>query len=132
MLKADLHTHTRRSDGLLEPAELVRAARAAGLDCLALTDHDTLAGLDEALAAGAETGVTVIPGIELSVRDRDATGQAIEDHLLAYFVDPTAPALLAYLAELQAGRRAMIDETLAALARLGVPVDPARVAELAR
>src|ERR687887_2349582 len=102
MIYADLHTHSNRSDGLLAPAALVRRARAAGVECLALTDHDSVAGVAEAAAAGEELGVLVIPGVELSVRDVDpGTGERSEDHLLGFFVDPSAPSLRAYLAELQ-------------------------------
>src|SRR5205085_10097707 len=93
---------------------------------------DTIAGVEEAISAGAALGVAVIPGTELSVRDIDpATGQRWEEHLLGFFLDPAAPALLAYLAELQRSREGMIQATLEALARLGVGVDPRRVAELA-
>ena len=112
---------------MLTPCELVRGARAAGLDLLALTDHDTVAGVDEALATGRELSVQVIPGVELSVRDA-----GVEEHLLGFFIDPTAPSLVDYLDALQATRRSMAQETLAILERLGVPVDPARVAELAQ
>ena len=69
----DLHTHTARSDGLLEPADLVVAAAAAGVRLLAITDHDTLAGVREIVAAGAvPRGLELLPGIELNavVRDR--------------------------------------------------------------
>jgi predicted metal-dependent phosphoesterase TrpH len=132
MIQADLHTHSNRSDGLLAPAELARQARAAGVECLALTDHDSVAGVAAAAAAGQALGVQVIPGVELSARDVDPhTGERSEDHLLGFFVDPSAPSLLGYLAGLQEARVAMAHETLAALARLGVPVDPARVAQLA-
>ena len=125
-MRADLHTHSARSDGALEPAELVRRARQAGLDVVALTDHDSVAGLDEARWAGAEEDIEVIAGVELSVRTHDS-----DDHLLGLFVDPTEAGLVAYLDELQAKRRRMAEETLAVLERLGVPVDARRVAELA-
>jgi predicted metal-dependent phosphoesterase TrpH len=126
-VKADLHTHSSRSDGVLAPAELVRLAREVGLDALALTDHDSLTGLDEARQAGLELGVEVIAGVELSVRNGGS-----DEHLLGLFVDPSARELVAYLDELQATRQRMAQDTLAALARLGLLVDPARVAELAR
>jgi 3',5'-nucleoside bisphosphate phosphatase len=125
-MRADLHTHSHRSDGVLAPAALVQQAREVGLDVVALTDHDSVAGLEEARLAGAELGVEVIAGVELSVRDGGA-----EEHLLGFFVDPSAAALVTYLDELQATRRTMAEETLAALERLGAPVDPRRVAELA-
>ena len=126
-MRVDLHTHSSRSDGVLAPAELVRMARAVGLDALALTDHDSLAGLEEARQVGAEEGVEVIAGVELSVRN-----QGSDEHLLGFFVDPTAAELVAYLDELQTSRQRMAEETLAALERLGAPVDVQRVAELAR
>lgn len=79
----DLHTHSSVSDGTETPAELVRAAIAAGLGTVAITDHDSTAGWDEAFAAAAGTGLTVIPGMELSTRRE---WRSI--HLLAYLVDP--------------------------------------------
>ena len=124
---ADLHTHTSRSDGVLAPGELVRQARAAGLECIALTDHDSLAGVEEALAAGSGVGLRVIAGVELSVRDAERN----DEHLLGWFIDPSSAVLQAYLAELQASRRAMAAQTLKLLAGLGVPVSAERVAELA-
>jgi predicted metal-dependent phosphoesterase TrpH len=124
---ADLHTHSLRSDGLLAPGELVRAARAVGLDCLALTDHDSVAGIDEAAAAAVEIGITLIVGVELGVRD--AAG--VEDHLLGFFIDPAAASLQAYLGQLQADRLAMAEQTLVLLEQLGFPVSRQRVAELA-
>lgn len=79
----DLHTHSSVSDGTETPSELVRAAIAAGLGTVALTDHDTTAGWDEAFEAAAGTGLTVVPGMELSTR---RGWRSI--HLLAYLVDP--------------------------------------------
>jgi predicted metal-dependent phosphoesterase TrpH len=84
----DLHTHSSVSDGTETPAELVRAALAAGLGTVALTDHDTTAGWDEAFEAASGTGITVVPGMEFSTR-RD--WRSI--HLLAYLVDPQNLAL---------------------------------------
>lgn len=79
----DLHTHSSVSDGTETPAELVRAAVAAGLGTVAITDHDSTAGWDEAFAAAEGTGITVVPGMELSTR---RGWRSI--HLLAYLVDP--------------------------------------------
>ena len=126
-MRADLHTHSTRSDGVLAPAELVRLAHLAGLDCLALTDHDSVAGVGEAQLAAAELGLDLLPGVELSVRDNDSS----EEHLLGFLIDTAARALLAYLEALQETRRAMAERTLAALERLGAPVSRERVAELA-
>jgi 3',5'-nucleoside bisphosphate phosphatase len=83
----DLHVHSNASDGTDAPAEVVRRAAAAGLDVLALTDHDTQAGLDEARAAAAG-GLHLIPGMELSC---DLGGRSV--HLLAYLFDPADPSL---------------------------------------
>ena len=79
----DLHTHSNRSDGAFPPAEVVRAAHDAGLEGIALTDHDTLEGYDEARSAGEVLGVEVIRGLELSTVSRGASV-----HMLGYFVDP--------------------------------------------
>ena len=65
----DLQSHSTRSDGALEPAEVVAAAAVAGVRLLALTDHDTVDGVDEAQAAGAEHGVTIVPAVEISTVD---------------------------------------------------------------
>jgi len=126
-VNADLHTHTARSDGLLAPAELVRQAAAAGLACLALTDHDSLAGIAEATAAAQAIGLRLVPGVELSVRD----SQRNEEHLLGFFIDPASPDLQRYLHTLQDARRQMAEQTLHALRQLGLPLSAERVAELA-
>ena len=80
--RIDLHTHSTASDGTLTPAELMRAAKAAGLAAIALTDHDTFAGLPEARAEAAKQGVELVPGCELSL---DYSG--LPTHLLARFID---------------------------------------------
>jgi len=87
----DLQSHSMRSDGALEPAAVVAAAGAAGVRLLALTDHDTVDGVGEAIAAGAEHGVTVIPAVEISTVD-----ELGEDfHVLGYCVDHTDAGLAA-------------------------------------
>lgn len=85
----DLHTHSNRSDGTETPEQVVLAGATAGLDVLALTDHDTVEGWAEADRAGREAGVSVIPGAELSCQSR-----GVSVHVLAYLVDPTAGPLL--------------------------------------
>ena len=79
----DLHLHSLHSDGILAPAELVERGARLGLQAIALADHDTVAGIDEALAAGCRQGVEVIPAIELSVE----YGRYQDIHLLGYFID---------------------------------------------
>ena len=84
--EVDLHMHSTASDGALPPAQVVSAAKAAGLSAIALTDHDTMAGVDEAIAAGATSGVRVVRGVELS-----AHSGANEIHLLALHVANPEP-----------------------------------------
>jgi predicted metal-dependent phosphoesterase TrpH len=117
MGRIDLHTHSTRSDGSLEPAALAKAAAEAGLVAFALTDHDTLAGLAEAAAAAAAFGVEVIRGVEVTAR---FPGRAM--HLLGYGFDPQEPTLVSMLAEVRAGRTERNARILARLAELGVPV----------
>jgi 3',5'-nucleoside bisphosphate phosphatase len=91
----DLQSHSTRSDGALEPAAVVAAAAAAGVQLLALTDHDTLAGVAEALQAGQEQGVRVVPAIEISsIDDGGEDGKPRELHILGYAIDHTDPRLL--------------------------------------
>lgn len=118
----DLHTHTTASDGSTSPCALVEAARAVGLKALAISDHDTTAALDEAIVAGNELGVEVVPAVEMST-DVDEG----EIHVLGYFLsyqDVPFQALLATLREARLGRARKMVEKLAAL---GMPLDWARV-----
>ena len=96
--RIDLHTHSTASDGTTPPADLVRQARDAGLDVVALTDHDTTAGHAEAVAA-LPPGLTLVRGAEIS-----CAHQGISLHLLAYLFDPDEPVLAGRLAELRTSR----------------------------
>lgn len=96
---ADLHTHTTCSDGALSPEELVQKASERGIRVLAVTDHDTVAGVQAAGEAADEWGLTFVPGVELSVTIADA-----EVHLLAYNLDPSHEELRDHL-EFMAGQR---------------------------
>lgn len=87
-IQYDLHTHSTASDGTLHPAELVKAAAAAGVDVMALTDHDTLAGLDEARQMAGQQGLRLIPGVEISV-----TWQGAAVHILGLNVNSECEAL---------------------------------------
>ena len=100
MARGDFHTHSRWSDGVLTPTALVERAAAHGVRVLSLTDHDTLAGVAEATAAGARAGVRVVPGVEVST-DLPDGGEA---HLLGYFVGGAPAEFEAALARLRAGR----------------------------
>ena len=123
----DLHTHSSYSDGLLDPADLVRAAADRGLRVLGLTDHDTVAGLPEAGAEAARHGLTLVPGVELSTSGEHGA----EIHLLGYCLDPTHPALLAGLRDYAEQRLVRSERILAKLASAGVSIDPAVVRRLA-
>ena len=89
-MRIDLHTHSNVSDGTESPAELMAAAAAAGLDVVALTDHDQTAGWEQARAAAAAAGVGLVPGMEITCR----TAQGISVHLLSYLQDPAYAPLL--------------------------------------
>lgn len=113
----DLHTHTNASDGVNAPAENVRMAKEAGLAAIAITDHDTLAGLSEAIEAGQRYGVTVVPGVEISTV---ANGQDI--HVLGYYVRMRDKRLLARLEELRRVRERRNEMMLAKLRQLGLEI----------
>jgi len=113
-LRFDLHTHTRASDGLLSPRELVVLAKRRSLAGIAVTDHDTVDGLGEALTTSEEEGYPVIPGVELTT-DYDR----FEVHILAYFIDHRHPELRARLAEVTHDRLARAEEMVARLNALG-------------
>ncbi|MBQ8015640.1 MAG: PHP domain-containing protein [Clostridia bacterium] len=89
----DLHTHSLKSDGSMTPAEVVREAKRAGLAAIALSDHDTVDGLPEAIAEGKKIGVEVVPAIEFSVLSKTET------HILGYFIDYNNPDLKQTLKE---------------------------------
>ena len=89
-MRIDLHTHSNVSDGTETPAGVIISAAAAGLDVIALTDHDSTGGWELAAAAAKEHGVTFVPGMEISCR----TEQGISVHLLSYLHDPSHPGLL--------------------------------------
>jgi 3',5'-nucleoside bisphosphate phosphatase len=115
-VRIDLHTHSRVSDGTEAPGDLMRAAAAAGLDVVALTDHDITAGWDEAAAAAEQTGIALVRGIEISTRFR---GSGV--HLLAYLPDPADPALVGELQRILEGRDDRVPAMLARLRALGIP-----------
>ncbi|QWC84578.1 PHP domain-containing protein [Nocardioidaceae bacterium] len=121
-MRIDLHTHSNISDGSDDPAELVRKAAATGLDVVALTDHDTVDGWDEALEAGQRHGITVVTGIEFSVTDL-GSGR----HLLGYLVDPRHERIAEILGRAASSRADRIDALFPRLSELGLSVDEQRV-----
>jgi predicted metal-dependent phosphoesterase TrpH len=122
----DLHTHSTASDGSLTPSELVARARRIGIAGLAVTDHDTTAGLDEALAAAAGSGLELVPGIELSAAtDRGAL------HIVGLYVDHTDADLENGLSWARRMRDERNPEIARRLAAVGKPVDLDRVTSIA-
>lgn len=120
----DLHLHTSCSDGLVPPAETVAAARRAGLDVIAITDHDTLAGVAPAAAAAEQLGgIRVIPAVELS-----CSQGGVDFHLLGYNVDPADAGLGALTSGMGERRRGRAGEIVARLRTLGVAISPDDVA----
>ncbi|KIL35228.1 metal-dependent phosphoesterase [Cohnella kolymensis] len=120
--RADLHTHTTASDGMNRPSENVRLAKEAGLSAVAITDHDTVAGIPEALEAGERYGISVVPGVEISTA---LDGRDI--HMLGYGISHQDPLLLSRLSSLRNVRNRRNEQILARLAELGMPVSMAEV-----
>src|SRR5215216_4298884 len=115
----DLQAHSTCSDGALPPRAVVAAAADAGVELLALTDHDTVDGVDEALQASAALGLRVVPAVELSAIDGD-----FEDlHILGYLIDHRAVALLGPLASFRADRAARAVRMAEALRDCGLQLD---------
>jgi hypothetical protein len=125
MPQIDLHAHSRASDGTLTPAQLVGHAAACGLDVVALTDHDTTAGWDEA-ADALPTGVRLVRGAEIS-----CTHGGISLHLLAYLLDPGHPPLVQVLHRLRESRLGRAERMVEQLVDDGVPVTWGQVQGLA-
>ncbi|MFJ5551306.1 PHP domain-containing protein [Streptomyces sp. NPDC093225] len=124
-MRIDLHTHSAASDGTDTPAELVRNAAAAGLDVVALTDHDTVRGHAEAVAALPE-GLTLVTGAELSCRV-----DGISMHMLAYLFDPEEPELARERELVRDDRVPRARTMVGKLQELGVPVTWEQVARIA-
>ena len=113
-MRFDLHVHTRASDGVLTPAELLRLAAKVGLHGVAITDHDSVDGVAEAVAEGDRLGLEVIPGIELSLQIAD------EDvHLLGYWIDHRSSELHAALREIFQMRAKRVEGMVVRLGELG-------------
>lgn len=115
-MRADLHLHTTASDGLLSPKDIVRRAADAGVSVIAITDHDTLGGIEEAVRAGEALGVDVLPGIEISA------GGEREIHLLGYGVSPRSERMQAFCDGMRAERLRRLRRMADKLAALGMPV----------
>ncbi|WP_150268580.1 PHP domain-containing protein [Paenibacillus tepidiphilus] len=113
----DLHTHTVASDGKQPPAENVRLAHEKGLDAVAITDHDTVSGVAEAVAAGRQYGIAVVPGVEISTR---SGGKEI--HVLGYYIDTEQELFLSRLAAQRDTRTQRNEAILTKLRELGIGI----------
>lgn len=121
-MRIDLHTHSTASDGTDSPAALVRNAARAGLDVVALTDHDTTSGWDEAVAA-VPSGMSLVRGMEMSCTGRGEDGEPVAVHLLAYLFDPQDPAFVLELERLRGERVARIRAMAERMVDDGLPID---------
>ncbi len=122
--RADLHTHTHASDGTGAPADNVRLAREAGLAAIAITDHDTVAGVAEAMAAGEQLGVRVVPGVELST-----VAEGTDIHILGYWIDWEDKQWLDRLRSQRDTRGVRNEMIIARLCELGLPITMDEVLE---
>ena len=125
-MRLDLHVHTTASDGSLSPAEVVGLAADGGLDVLAITDHDTVAGIPAAMDAAAKTALRLIPGIEVS-----STHEGAEYHFLGYFVDPQADSIKAHQRHAVGGRESRMDQMVDHLRRQGLLIEMTDVLDAA-
>jgi hypothetical protein len=126
-LRYDLHTHSNVSDGGLDPVEVARWAAEAGLDGIALTDHDSMGGLASARAEGERLGVEILTGCEISAREGD-----ISVHMLAYNVDPEHPRLAEELRWIREDRVVRAEKMVELLQGLGVPITFQQVRAIAK
>ena len=124
VMEIDLHVHTTASDGTMSPAEVVRYAKQKGLRTIAITDHDTVEGIEEGLQEGRKLGLEVIPGVEVSVDFPTGTM-----HLLGYYIDHTSAALLEKLAIVQQARAERNLKMVEKLRGLGIDIDLSEIKE---
>ena len=114
----DLHAHTTASDGSLTPTQLVEAATSIGLEAIAVTDHDTADGVAEAVTAGANLGIRVVPGIEISAEVDSGTL-----HILGYEIDPDEKKFAAWIERLKQARRDRNPKIIKKLQAMGIPIE---------
>jgi predicted metal-dependent phosphoesterase TrpH len=126
MNQVDLHTHTTASDGSLTPTQLISHGARLALKVIAITDHDSTAGVLEAQTAGQHYGVEVIAGVEINTDVPQA-----EVHILGYFIDPHDPELNAQLSRIREGRVGRARKMAEALTEMGAPIRFERILEIA-
>lgn len=121
-IKADLHTHTNYSDGVHSPEELILKIKDAGINALAITDHDNVDAIEEALELGRQHGIDIIPGCEIS---SEHNGK--ETHILAYFLDHKNEELLDYLLNFRRERMKRAEKIVQRLNELNIPIQLSEV-----
>jgi predicted metal-dependent phosphoesterase TrpH len=124
----DLQAHSTHSDGALPAAEVVRRAAQAGVEVLSLSDHDTISGVAEAVAAGPDAGVKVVPAVEISAVD-DGAAEPRELHILGYGIDHESPALQQSLEEFLGDRERRTMRMAEALKEVGFDLDETQIKE---
>jgi 3',5'-nucleoside bisphosphate phosphatase len=129
-MRIDLHTHSNVSDGTLRPAEVIDEAAKAGLDVVALTDHDGLGGWDEAARAASTLPLRFVPGVELSCRWYGVT-PSVPLHLLAYYVDPDHAGLATEMARVRHSRDRRGERIVELIKADGIGITWAEVLEIA-
>jgi len=125
-IRFDLQSHSTNSDGALSATEVVQRAADAGVELLALSDHDTISGVSEAIEAGREAGVRIVPAVEISAVD-EGSPVPRELHILGYEIDHTGPVLTRRLAEFLADREQRTLRMARALSELGFELDEAQL-----
>ncbi|MBI4811530.1 MAG: PHP domain-containing protein [Ignavibacteriales bacterium] len=115
--KADLHLHTTFSDGVYSPAEIIKKAKDTGLRIVSVTDHDSVSGIEEAIASGKENNIEVIAGMELSASFDD-----MEVHILGYFMDYKNKNLVASLSGFQEERLKRAKKIVGKLNQMNIPL----------
>ncbi len=122
----DLHLHTTASDGTLSPSDLVARAKSRGLSAIAVTDHDTVGGVEEGVRAGSEHGLEVVCGVEIGIAHEPERG-LVEVDILGYLIDPRDARLVEALDELQEAKNAKLRMQLDVLSDNGYPIEESEV-----
>lgn len=121
-MKVDLHLHTNHSDGNWSPSELVAHAVKIGMSVIAVTDHDTVSGIDEAIEAARPHAIEIIPGVEINSVWMDQSGRPQDIHILGYFIDKTDPALQLLFEKQSAARYRQVEELVRGLKEGGLNI----------
>lgn len=120
-MSVDLHLHTHYSDGTWTPQGLVDRAVALGLTCIAITDHDTVDGIEESVKAAGDR-IRIVPGIEINTVWETGTGRRKDVHVLGYFIEPGAASINELIARQRRARVTQMEETISRLQANGIAI----------